>query len=290
MVPLPGYSSLSAAKVKLQTQVDGVRWNDQSDTLAALADGRLLVWYYPNVVYVDRELLPATRLSSEAAELGKLPCITSFVGARLTVRRVDGALLTLGVPPFPMLLYEFSSGQRWEEAVRLCRFIKSEQLWACLAAMAIAGKSLETAELALAALGFVDKLEYILHIMAVPSEEGRSAELALYRRCPDEAERILLQATPPLVYRAIKLNIRLFRWARALELAVTHRTHVDTVLGYRQHYLEGLGRQETDPRFLQYSQQVTVDWEAINAKKAKERQDEQNRAASRGGHSSSSRK
>jgi hypothetical protein len=58
------------------------------------------------------------------------------------------------------------------------------------------------------------------------------------------------------VYRAIKLNIRLFRWGRALELAVTHRTHVDTVLGYRQRHLEALGRPETDPRFLQYAQQV----------------------------------
>ena len=45
----------------------------------------------------------------------------------------------------------------------------------------------------------VDKLEFVSHIKAIPSEEGRSAELALYRRCPDEAEAILLQAKPPLL-------------------------------------------------------------------------------------------
>jgi uncharacterized membrane protein len=141
----------------------------------------------------------------------------------------------------------------------------------------------------------VDKLEYVLYMMGIPSEEGRNAALALYRRCPAEAERILLQvkrgvmvvvvvvvvvvmmmmmmmvimtvvvvvvvvvmmmllmtttmrtttttmmmvmmmfqrlqAQPPLLYRAIKMNIRLFRWARALELAVQHRSHVDTVRG-----------------------------------------------------------
>ncbi len=53
----------------------------------------------------------------------------------------------------------------------------------------------------------MDKLEFIQHVLRVPSEEGRNAELALYRKCPDEAEAILLQASPPLVYRAIKLNV-----------------------------------------------------------------------------------
>ena len=46
-------------------------------------------------------------------------------------------------------------------------------------------------------------MEFIQRIKDIPSEEGRQAEMALYRRAPDEAERVLLQATPPLVYRAI---------------------------------------------------------------------------------------
>lgn len=53
----------------------------------------------------------------------------------------------------------------------------------------------------------VDKLEFVQHISQVPSEEGRNAELALYRKAPEEAESILLQTSPPLVYRAIKLNV-----------------------------------------------------------------------------------
>ena len=57
---------------------------------------------------------------------------------------------------------------------------------------------METAEIALAALCYVEKLEFLLHVMAIPAEEveARSAELALYRRCPEEAERILLQVRP----------------------------------------------------------------------------------------------
>lgn len=40
----------------------------------------------------------------------------------------------------------------------------------------------------------VDKLHFVLKVKQVPHEEGRNAELALYRRRPDEAEAILLQA------------------------------------------------------------------------------------------------
>jgi hypothetical protein len=43
---------------------------------------------------------------------------------------------------------------------------------------------------------------------------------------------------------------------RALELAVKHKTHVDTVLAFRQKYLDNFGRKETNKRFLQYAQGV----------------------------------
>jgi hypothetical protein len=99
--------------------------------------------------------------------------------------------------------------------------------------MAVNGRHLDTAEIALAAVNEVDKLHYITYIKDIPSEEGKNAELALYKRNVDEAEQILLQASPPLVYRAIKMNVRLFRWHRALELSVKYKTHTDTVLGYR---------------------------------------------------------
>lgn len=39
----------------------------------------------------------------------------------------------------------------------------------------------------------VDKLNFVLKVRQVPSEEGRNAELALYRRRPEEAEAILIQ-------------------------------------------------------------------------------------------------
>ncbi|CAB1104304.1 unnamed protein product [Ectocarpus sp. CCAP 1310/34] len=290
VVPTPVGRGSVPAKHKLHTQVESAAWNDKGDILTAIADGRLITWYYPNAVAIDRDLLGLASTSRDAADFGKSPRVISFYGAKVMVRRADGALLSAAVAPYPAMLYASVRGQRWEEAVRLCRhvsvLVQSRELWACMGCMALNGKNLQLAEEALAAIQEVDKLEFVQHVLKVSSEEGRNAELALYRRCPEEAESILLQASPPLIYRAIKLNIRLFRWSRALELAVQHKTHVDTVLGYRQAFLKSSGKEETDKRFLQFNSEVAVDWEVISAKKEKEREDEHARAGTRRGPSS----
>ena len=61
-----------------------------------------------------------------------------------------------------------------------------------------------------------------------------------------------------MVYRAVKMNIRFYRWSRALDIALKFRTHVDTVLGYRQRFLEQFNKKESDQRFLQYASQVML--------------------------------
>merc|ERR1712118_464149 len=97
--------------------------------------------------------------------------------------------------------------------------------------------------------------------------EARSAELAAYARRPDDAERILLQATPPLLYRAIKLRITMFEWDKALDLALKHKSHVDTVLAYRAKYLELHKKEETDSRFKQLAGTGEWSWDQVKSKK-----------------------
>ncbi len=50
-----------------------------------------------------------------------------------------------------------------------------------------------------------------------------------------------------------------------MELAVKHKTHVDTVLGFRARYLQSLGRTETESKFLQMKD-VAIDWSSIDLK------------------------
>ena len=58
-----------------------------------------------------------------------------------------------------------------------------------------------------------------------------------------------------------------------------NRTHVDTVVAYRQRYLSQQSLQETDEKFLQYSRDLEIDWTAIKEKirADKDREEEANK-------------
>ena len=84
--------------------------------------------------------------------------MTSFTGNLCTVRRLDGGLATLSISPYPKMLYENVDKADFEKAIRLCRFVKEQTLWACLAAMSIYCRELNTVEIALAAIDEADKV------------------------------------------------------------------------------------------------------------------------------------
>jgi intraflagellar transport protein 80 len=62
------------------------------------------------------------------------------------------------------------------------------------------------------------------------------------------------------------LNIKLYRWDRALDLAVNNKTHVDTVIAYRKRFLTQYSKEEDNERFKQYTRDLEVDWETVKAK------------------------
>uniref|UniRef100_A0A6I8Q145 Intraflagellar transport protein 80 homolog n=1 Tax=Xenopus tropicalis TaxID=8364 RepID=A0A6I8Q145_XENTR len=261
--------------IQIGASVHALAWNDTFNMLCGLQEYRVLIWYYPNVVYVDKDLLPKTILEKEGSEFSKSPQIVSFVGNRVTIRRSDGSLIHTNVSPYPAILHGYISSSKWDDAVRLCSSVKEQTMWSCLAAMAIGSKELTTAQAAYAAIGNLDKVQYINSIKDLPSKESRLANIQLLSGSVQEA--VLLQAG--LIYQAIQLNIDSYNWDRALELAVKHKTHVDTVLAYRQKYLDNFNKKETNKRFLQYAEGVKVDWEKINAKIEMELLKERERAS-----------
>ena len=60
------------------------------------------------------------------------------------------------------------------------RFVKENTLWACLAAISLYCRELNTAEIALAAIECVDKVRFVNYIKELPSEVSRNAALGLY--------------------------------------------------------------------------------------------------------------
>jgi intraflagellar transport protein 80 len=78
------------------------------------------------------------------------------------------------------------------------------------------------------------------------------------------------------VFRAIELNLRLFDWDRALEIALEHKTHIDTVLCFRAAYLKRSGRREDKKDFVAAAREVEVSEERVRMKMAQEREREKN--------------
>jgi len=76
----------------------------------------------------------------------------------VTAMRLDGGVATLAISPYPKTLYEYVDKADFEKAIRLCRFVKESTLWACLAAMSIYCRELNTVEIALAAIDEADKV------------------------------------------------------------------------------------------------------------------------------------
>lgn len=222
--PMQAAGSKPPVPFKLGTMCDSAIWHSETDMLAAVMDGKLMVWYYPNVVFIDRDLVNQTKMVKDASDLGKDPQLVHFHGTHVTVRRTDGAHVSSSVSPYPIELYGVVARQMWENSIKLCRYVKDKTLWACLAVMALADKELSTAEVAFAAIDEVGKLQYVLSIKEIPTVEGRNAELALWRRRPQEAEHILL--TAKLIYRAIDMNMRLFRFVHTNIHTHIQHTHI----------------------------------------------------------------
>ena len=44
-------------QVKLCAMTDSFLWHEKTDILIAISDDRIYTWYYPNAVYIDRDLL-----------------------------------------------------------------------------------------------------------------------------------------------------------------------------------------------------------------------------------------
>lgn len=114
---------------KLHAHVESFAFNDETNVLVGLADGTLKYWYHPDVAFIDKDLLPHTTVpASEGSEFGRNANILAYTGNRISIRKVDGSIIFTATKPDIPLLYELTRGGRWEEATRLCRHQKNQQL------------------------------------------------------------------------------------------------------------------------------------------------------------------
>lgn len=58
------------------------------------------------------------------SEFGKNPQLLQFVGNHVVIRRAEGSLVSSTISPYPAILHSYVQSGRWDDAVRLCRFVK----------------------------------------------------------------------------------------------------------------------------------------------------------------------
>ncbi len=80
---------------------DSFLWNDHNDILCAISDQRLLTWFYPNAVEVDKEIMEMTKSVKLSHDIGRMAQLVSFSKSNVTLRRADGGLISLLVSPYP---------------------------------------------------------------------------------------------------------------------------------------------------------------------------------------------
>jgi intraflagellar transport protein 80 len=113
------------------TNIHNFVWNDTYNMLAGISDGRFTVWYYPSVAYVDKNLLQKTIFQKDANEYGRNVSITGFLGNHVTMRGSDGSAIHAGISPYATVLHSFLAANKWEDALKLCRFVKVNCVFDC---------------------------------------------------------------------------------------------------------------------------------------------------------------
>lgn len=75
--------------------------------MVAVADSKINTFFYPNVVFIDPDLLALTTAVKEVAELGRLPQVVHYSESQITIRRRDGGVVTAASSPYPTILLDF---------------------------------------------------------------------------------------------------------------------------------------------------------------------------------------
>lgn len=268
---------LLVQSIKLQSMAKEIKWSEDHSILCATNEsGKLLTWSYPQVAFIDHELLPTTMMERDLTR--KISSLLEFNGSSILLRSWDGSLIQEGIHPLLPILHTIAQGKKWKECLSLCRLISSSSqsdrsplFWSTLTGVALVNKDLDLCEVCYTEIDRVDKVNYIQKIKGMKDPSARSAEIALLSGNIKEAENILLQSG--FIVRAVLLNLELFQWTRAMEVAkeaeknTKDKTLVKLVLSFRKRFLESFNKKEQLKSFIQAADELGEDEEIEEWKK-----------------------
>merc|ERR1712060_959074 len=127
-------------------------WHDHADMLVTMTEEKLVVWQAVQAAFNDPDQIAVTRDAIDLGSAAKGSKVAYFTDNRCLVIRGDGAAVTIPVSQYSVLLHRFVQAHEWPKALRLCRHVADQALWASIAVTALAANELDTALCAYAAL------------------------------------------------------------------------------------------------------------------------------------------
>ncbi|XP_060875754.1 intraflagellar transport protein 80 homolog isoform X2 [Metopolophium dirhodum] len=249
-----------AKTYKLGSMFHSMCWNSQTESLAALQYTNLIVWYDPLLLLNDQILVRKSLEKSDLSFYGNKLNIELYEDNMVSLINTDGVKVFVQVSPYLEALKNYIGSSKWMECRTVCRDMKNEAMWALLAGSAVLAKQLDTAEECFLAIGQIERATFIQHIKTISDRTVQESSLALLSGKISEAESILLRNGS--TFKAIMFNVHIHNWSRALELAIKHKKYLNTVIYKRRNYLDFYKKEETNDKFLKYSN-IEIDNEEV---------------------------
>jgi len=231
---------------KLTNFVDEFEWHTTFDVLIVRSRDKLYSWASASAVFFTPQLLPILR--TELRLLFDPIELELFDGTHAIAKSKEGARCAVPISPFLIMLHEaIDLVRNWKIVLQICRAINEPSFWAVCASCAIQSEEIDAAQEAFASLSMIDRVLFLDKVKKMKSPSARNAMIVLMQGRHADAEEILIQRG--LAFRAVKMNISLYKWDRALALAKRLGKFNDVVYYYRKLFIERLGITETDPAF-----------------------------------------
>ncbi|CAH2067408.1 unnamed protein product, partial [Iphiclides podalirius] len=159
--------------VVLSRAILSVMWSTESELLVGLRKENIVCWAYQKSN--TRPELSTTVVSIPSSNIGHNPRIQSIENGMATIFRGKGSTvmhISLGIVHVEMLL-KYIASNMWNEALQLCRTLKDNRLWGCLAELSLERNQLDIAEEAFTEVHQYAEVFRIQHIKHIRSTGGK---------------------------------------------------------------------------------------------------------------------
>lgn len=247
LVVLPSSSSKKVASL-----VSSFIWHETLDIFAWQTSGAVNVALAPAALSFDAPLFKLSTLSEPIT--GTIE-FKNFYDATLAVQKEQRTAGQISIDSVAVkLLRIIGDGSKSVElragkGLKLARFVKNKSVWAILACFCLENRDTSTAEVALAALDLIDRVQFLSKLNSEESAENQQYLFFCLNGKLEECEKFLLNRKKPVVL--VKTLLKQFEFQRALEIAQATKSKdssmdwlVDLALHSRKKYLEEGGFKE----------------------------------------------